>query len=216
MVRKFFIPFLLTGLLVITSRIHLFSQDKARNVIQFSGIVVSGDSLKPVPYAQVMIKNSYRGTMSDYYGFFSFVAQTNDTIEFSALGFKRAEYIIPSDLNEKKYSIIQMMQGDTVMLKETVIYPWPSREEFEKAFIELKIPDDDLSAARKNLARDGLYDGRATMPMDASLNYKYVSQQFNTRLYNAGQIPMNNLLNPIAWARFVDAWKKGEFKKRGK
>jgi hypothetical protein len=25
---------------------------------------------------------------------------------------------------------------------------------------------------------------------------------------------MNNLLNPIAWAKFVDAWKKGDFKQK--
>jgi len=191
-----------------------FSQKQEKKIIQFSGVIVSGDSLKPVPFVNVMVKGTYRGTVSDYYGFFSFVAHARDTIEFSALGYSASRYIIPGDLSENRYSIIQMLQKDTFLLKETVIYPWPTREQFDRAFIELKVPDDDLATAQKNLSRDKLFEAAMNMPMDASLNYKYANQQFNTRLYNAGQIPMNNLLNPIAWARFVQAWRNGEFKKK--
>jgi hypothetical protein len=35
-----------------------------------------------------------------------------------------------------------------------------------------------------------------------------------TRLYHAGQLPPNNLLNPLAWASFIKAWKDGEFRKK--
>jgi hypothetical protein len=204
---------ILTLIVTLSSDSLLMAQEKNREVIQFSGVIVSGDSLQPVPFVNVMVKNTYRGTVSDYYGFFSFVAQANDTIQFSALGYQPSHYIIPSGLSEKKYSIIQMLQKDTILLKETVIYPWPTREQFERAFVELKIPDDDLATALKNLSKDKLYQGAINLPMDASLNYKFTTQQFNTKLYNAGQIPMNNLLNPIAWARFVEAWKNGDFKK---
>ncbi len=200
-------------ILLLSLALSLHAQGQNKKVIQFSGVIVSGDSLKPVPYVNVMVKGTYRGTVSDYYGFFSFVAQSNDTIEFSALGYRPSRYTIPGELNENRYSIIQMLQKDTILLRETVIYPWPTREQFDRAFIELKIPDDDLSTAQKNLSRDKLFEAAMNMPMDASLNYKYASQQFNTRLYNAGQIPMNNLLNPIAWARFVQAWRNGDFKK---
>ncbi|MBK6839366.1 MAG: hypothetical protein IPG90_14770 [Bacteroidetes bacterium] len=44
-------------------------------LVQFSGIVVTSDSLNPVPYTSIMIRNTYRGTVGDYYGFFSFVAK---------------------------------------------------------------------------------------------------------------------------------------------
>lgn len=185
-----------------------------KKVIQFSGVIVSGDSLKPVPYVSVMVKNTYRGTLSDYYGFFSFVAQANDTIEFSSVGYSKSQYVIPGDLKENRYSIIQMLQKDTILLKETVIYPWPTREQFEIAFLQMQVPDDDLERARKNLSSEKMGEISVQLPMDAGLNYKNATQQYNTRLYNAGQIPMNNLLNPIAWAKFVQAWKNGEFKRK--
>jgi hypothetical protein len=107
-----------------------------------------------------------------------------------------------------------MLQKDTILLRETVIFPWPTKEQFEIAFVELQVPDDDLERARKNLSQDKIISISSTMPMDASMNYKNSTQQFNTKLYNAGQIPMNNLLNPIAWAKFVQAWKNGDFKRK--
>ena len=57
------------------------------HLVQFSGVIVTFDSLKPIPFSSIMIKNTNRGTVSDYYGFFSFVAKMKDTIEFTALVF---------------------------------------------------------------------------------------------------------------------------------
>jgi hypothetical protein len=193
----------------------LFAQSAPlRKVVQFSGVVVSGDSLQPVAYTNITVKNTFRGTMSDYYGFYSFVAQVHDTIEFSAVGFKRAQYVIPADLNETRYSIIQVLNRDTVELGTTVIYAWPTREQIYNYFLTAPVPDDDLERARRNLAQEKIGDLAATMPMDANMNYRNSTLNYNTRLYNAAQIPMNNLLNPIAWAKFVDAWKKGDFKQK--
>jgi hypothetical protein len=190
-----------------------FAQNN-KNVVQFSGVVVNGDSLQPVPYTNISLKGSNHGTISDFYGFFSIVAEAYDTILFSSLGFRRSQYIIPGDLKENHYSIIQMLQKDTILLRETVIFPWPTKEQFEIAFVNMEVPDDDLERARKNLAQDKIISISAAMPMDASMNYRNSTQQFNTKLYNAGQIPMNNLLNPIAWAKFVQAWKNGDFKRK--
>jgi hypothetical protein len=194
--------------------IQLSDAQTDKKVIQFSGVVVNGDSLQPVPYTNISLKGSNHGTMSDYFGFFSVVAESYDTIVFSSLGFRRSQYVIPGDLKENHYSIIQMLQKDTILLRETVIFPWPTKEQFEIAFVELQVPDDDLERARKNLSQDKIISISSTMPMDASMNYKNSTQQFNTKLYNAGQIPMNNLLNPIAWAKFVQAWKNGDFKRK--
>lgn len=193
---------------------NLDAQAPARRVVQFSGVVVSGDSLQPVPYTNIITKGTYRGTVSDYYGFFSFVSQENDTVEFSSLGFKKSQYIIPSNLPESRYSIIQVLNKDTFELATTVIYAWPTREQIYEYFLTAPVPDDDVERARKNLAQEKISDMAINMPMDASMNFRNSMSNFNTRLYTAGQIPMNNLLNPIAWAKFVEAWKKGDFKKK--
>lgn len=188
---------------------------KAQNseqLVQFSGVVVTGDSLKPVPYVNIIVKGTYRGTVSDFYGFFSFVARKSDVIEFSALGHKKSHFSIPDTLSENKYSLIQVLQKDTILLKETVIYPWPTKEQFKEAFINLRVPDDDMERAKRNLARAEMKERLDAMPMDGRQNQNYSMRQETSKLYYAGQLPPNNLLNPIAWAQFIKAWQNGEFK----
>ena len=189
------------------------AQDK--DLIQFSGIVVEADSLIPVPFTHIIIKNSNRGTIADYYGYFSFVAKKKDTVIFSGTGYKKARYIIPDTLSGNKYSLIQVLSFDTIVMKETVIYPWPSVEQFKKVFLSNNIPDDDLQRAKKNLAQEEMKEKFETMSMDGSMNYKAQMQQQSNRLYWAGQYPSNNLLNPIAWAQFIKAWREGKLKIQG-
>lgn len=189
-------------------------QSSDRSLVQFSGVVVTSDSLQPIPYTSIIIKNTYRGTISDYFGFFSFVAKMGDTIEFAAIGFKKASVVIPDTLSDQRCSMIQVLQRDTVLLKEVVIFPWPTKEQFKEAFINLRVPDDDLARAEKNLDRNQLNFLAATMAMDGSLNYKNFIDQQSTRLYYSGQLPTTNLMNPVAWARFIEAWQNGAFKRK--
>lgn len=201
---------LLTVVYCLLSIVHCSAQDK--DLIQFSGIVVEADSLIPVPFTRIIIKNSNRGTIADFYGYFSFVAKKKDTIIFSATGYKKSHYAIPDTLSGSKYSLIQILSFDTILIKETVIYPWPSVNEFKKVFLTNAIPDDDLQRAKKNLAQEEMKEKFETMAMDGSMNYKAHMQQQYSRLYWAGQYPPNNLLNPFAWAQFIKAWREGKLK----
>ena len=185
------------------------AQDVTDNLLQFSGIIVTGDSLKPVPYANILIKNTHRGTTSDFFGYFSFVAQMGDTVLFSHVGFKRNRFIIPDSLSTNRYSLIQVLITDTVVLSETYIYPWPTKEQFKMAFMNLNIPDDDLERAKKNLQLMEMHERFKSMGMDGSQNFKNYMQEQTSRLYYAGQYPPTNLLNPIAWSKFIEAWKNG-------
>ncbi len=192
------------------------AQNKDNDLIQFSGILLSSDSLNPVQFAHVILTKSYRGTVSDYYGFFSFVAQKGDTVSFSCVGYKQAQYIIPDTLTTNRYSLIQLMTRDTINLATAIVYPWPTREQFRQAFLTINIPDDDLARAKKNLALAEMKERMENMPMDGSMNYKYQMQQQQSKLYYAGQYPSISLLNPIAWAQFIQAWKRGDFKRKKK
>jgi hypothetical protein len=190
------------------------AQKETKKLVQFSGVIVSNDSLQPVPFTTIIVKNTYRGTISDYYGYFSFVAQENDTVEFISLSYQKAAFVIPKNLEESRYSLIQMLRKDTITLKTAIIYPWPTREQFKEAFLALEVPDDDLERARKNLAREAMRDQAINYQMDASMNYKNTMQNYQSHLYYAGQLPPNRLLDPIAWSKFVKAWKNGDFKKQ--
>jgi hypothetical protein len=191
-----------------------WAQERYEGLVQFSGVVVTGDSLRPVPFASIVIKNTYRGTISDYNGFFSFVARMNDTIEFSAIGFKTSQYIIPDTLNTDRYSLIKIMTTDTILLQETIIYPWPTKDQFRQAFLNLKVPDDDYERARRNMALAEMREMMFTLPLDGSGNYKALMMEKQQRLYTAGQYPSISLLNPIAWAKFIEAWKRGDYKRK--
>ncbi|MFI5220173.1 MAG: carboxypeptidase-like regulatory domain-containing protein [Bacteroidia bacterium] len=212
MIKKVFL-----SLIIFLSCNHLFAQNEEKELIQFSGVVVTADSLHPIPFVSIIIKDTYRGTISDYYGFFSFVARLNDTIIFSSVGFKKAMYVIPDTLADNRYSLIQALMRDTVEIHEAVIYPWPTREQFRQAFVNLNLPDDDLNRAKRNLAKQRLMEVAENLPTtDASMSYKYQMQQQYSRLYSVGQLPLNNLLNPISWAQFIQAWKNGDFKNKDK
>ena len=192
----------------------LFSQEREDELIQFSGIVVSADSINPVPYANIVLKNTWRGTVADYYGYFSFVARKNDTIVFSSVGFKKGEFVIPDTITKNRYSLIQIMSSDTILLTQTVIYPWPSKEQFKEAFLNFDVPDDDYERARKNLNSEIIKEIASVYPMDGSMNYKYSMQLYQDKLYYIGQTQPITILNPFAWAEFIKSWKEGKFKRK--
>ena len=195
-------------------RKDLPSQD--RHLIQFSGVLLTAEKLDPIPFANIIVKNSRRGTISDYFGYFSFVAEPRDTIVFTYIGFKDSEFVIPDTLHSKNYSLIQMMSVDTFLLQEAVVYPWPTKEQFRQAFLDLRLPEDDKQIAQRNLEWFEMRERADAMGMDGSENFKYAMQQNAARLYYAGQLPPNNLLNPLAWARFIKAWRNGDFKRKDK
>lgn len=189
-----------------------FSQnDSARAVVKIAGVTVSSDSLKPVPFANVLIKGNYTGTMGDYSGFYSIIAKAGDTLVFSSIGYKNEEYVIPDTLQSKQYSLIQILQQDTVNLPTATIKVWPSYEQFKLAFLNTDIKDSDLARAKKNLDHDILQEHAVNLHLGAGGNQKYMLDQETARLYSNGQLPANNLLNPLAWKKLIKAWKDGEF-----
>lgn len=193
---------------------HGQGDNRDEDLIQFSGVIVTGDSLMAVPFVNVIIEESHRGTMSDVNGYFSFVAQKGDSITFSAIGFRRQGIVLPDSLVEKKYSMIQILHADTIELAEAIIYPWPTKEEFREAFLALDLPETDAERAARNLSRSEMIARREQMPASGSENFKYQMQNYQNRIYYAGQAPPMNIFNPIAWAKFVEAWRDGAFKKK--
>ncbi len=182
-------------------------------IIQFSGLTMTSDSLMAIPYVNIYSKQSATGTTANFNGFFSFVAKKGDSIKFTAVGYKDEIYIIPLTLTADKYSVIQLMTKDTIFLAETIIYPWPSKEDFKTAFLSFNIPDDYYEIARKNLERDKLKEIGEQMAMDADMNADYQTKLMAQKIYYAGQYPPMRIFDVFAWKEFIEAWKRGDFKK---
>ena len=203
----------------------LKAQDEPR-LVQFSGLVLTADSSLPLPYAHIKVKHSFRGTISNFEGFFSIVVRETDTIEVSAVGYKKRRYIIPPNIEDQRYSILVALITDTLTMNEAMIYPWPSKDRFKQAFLELEVNKTYYDLAFENLHPDKmkrLFYGTA---MDASENQHYYMNQIAGRAgYLGGQtnyaqfpgmgspIPLS-LLNPFAWAEFIKALKEGRFKRQ--
>jgi hypothetical protein len=205
---------ILTLLLILLLPSLLTAQDNNETLVQFSGITVTYDSLTAVPYTKITIKNTNRGTSSDNLGYFSFVAHKHDTILFNGLGFKPASFIIPDTITKSRYSLIQLMTGDTLTLPAAYIFPWPTLEDFKLAFINAKVPDDDLERARKNLDPDKIMVSARNYPMDGRMNYNNYIENQTSKLYYFGQQQPFSIFNPFAWAKFIKAWRDGEFKRK--
>ncbi|HLU87781.1 MAG TPA: carboxypeptidase-like regulatory domain-containing protein [Taishania sp.] len=192
----------------------IFDNSDSLKLIQLSGVIISDNDLNALPYATVFDKNAMRGVMSDYYGYFSFVTHPGDTLYFSYYGYKTSTFIVPDTLTENRYSIIHVMLKDTVNLPEVTVYPWPSREEFARAFVEMNVTDDAVRRAQRELSGESLAFIAARVQTDASLSQAYARNQMYTQIYSRGQIPGNNILNPYAWSKLISDWKAGKLKRQ--
>ena len=192
----------------------LFAQKTS--LIQFSGLVLegSGENLFPVPYTNILVKSKGRGTYSDFKGFFSIVVEKGDTVVFSAVGYETVNFVIPSDLEDDRYSLVQMMSQDPIDLPETVVFPWPSREHFKLEFLAMDVTPELQKIASRNLANDALARVRNEVSVDSDESNDYYLRQQARNNYYIGQQPPMNIFNPIAWKKFFDAWKRGDFKKK--
>lgn len=181
-------------------------------IVQFSGVTMTADSLRAIPEVDIRVMGTDRGTMSNDKGVFAIVAFKGDVIHFSAVGFRPKDVRIPVDLKGSHFSMIQLMVRDTFYLPVTIIRPYPSRREFDYAFVNWKLPDDQYEIARKNTESEKLRALRMTVPASAE---ESVNNYFNNRAqayYYNGQVPPQNIFNPLAWAQFIQAWKRGDFK----
>lgn len=187
-------------------------------LVQFSGVVVGeqgNDTIAPIPFANIYIPETGRGTYSNLDGFFSIVARQGDVIEFSAIGFKTVEFLIPDTLTTNRYSIVQLLSQDSIMLPQATIYPWPSKEHFKEEFLALEVPDEGLEdLAAENLSEEKLQALRDIIPRSgAETSAFYLRQQAKSYQY-IGQTPPQNIFSPLAWAKFIKALRDGDFKKK--
>ncbi|MES2622088.1 MAG: carboxypeptidase-like regulatory domain-containing protein [Bacteroidota bacterium] len=191
----------------------LFSQKKDR-LIQFSGYALTADSLMGVPFAHITILNRGRVATAGPDGFFSFAAHEGDTLYFTCIGFSPVRYIIPEKLESEKFSVIQMMTKSDIYLPNTIIYPWGGREQFPQAFKDLRLPDDDLQRAKRNMDRERLAELGEKLEMDGGEATNIALRNSSAKTYYYRQNPPQNIFNPLAWAEFIRAWKRGDFKKQ--
>ncbi len=184
------------------------------SVVQLYGVVMTADSLKGIPAVSVVIKGQNRGTITNEQGVFSIVALKGDEVEFTSIGYKAKLVKVPSDLEGNQFSVIQLMVTDTIYLPATIIKPRPTRQQFERDFLATNVPDDKYAIAQRNTDENTRRFLVAALPADGREAASRYLRSTANKTYYAGQAPPQNIFNPFAWAEFIKAWKRGDFKKK--
>lgn len=200
-------------LLFTFSCLTCFSQKQDKKLVQFSGVIMNNDSNTIVPYVTVTNITSRNQIFSaNYKGYFSFVAHESDTIAFTAIGFRREAIVIPQNAPDNRYTIIVKMKQEIINLPAVQIYPWASLDEFKREFMAIKFADDDLEIAKKNISKDKLIALSASLPRDGRemQGYNFQNNHYNLVNKNINQRFANPLLNPFAWAAFIQQITQGD------
>lgn len=184
--------------------------------ILFTGLVLTTDSLKPIPF--VNIRSHRRGLIgfSDINGYFDVVVKKGDTIYFEQIEKKGSWHVVPDTLTGNRYNVVKLLTQDTGYISDIFIRALPLKTLFAHEFVHRDIPDDALERARKNLENEAVKEELRLRPADAHQAQSLLATQRAQQLYYYNQVPPQNYLSPVAWMQFFNAWKRGDFKKKKK
>ncbi len=182
------------------------------SVVQLYGVVMTADSLQGIPSVSIKLQGQNRGTFTNDQGIFSLVVMKGDKVEFTSVGYKPKLVEIPRNLEGNQYSVIQLLITDTQYLPATIIRPRPTREQFDRDFVNTNVPDDQYEIARQNTEESKRRILVRSLPRDGAEQANMTLRNAATRQYYYGQAPPQNILNPFAWNEFIKAWKRGDFR----
>ncbi len=214
---KKFLIYLLLILGIASSNLAQAQPGKEKNpYILFTGLVLTSDSLKPIPF--VNIKSNKRGLIgyTDYAGHFDVVVKKGDSIYFTLVEKIGSSHLVPDTLSGNRYNVVKLMSQDTINIPAIFIRALPLKTLFNHEFVTRDIPDDAYERARKNLETEALKEELKMRPADATSSQSLLAQTRASQLYYYKQAPPQNYLSPVAWMQFFEAWKRGDFKKKKK
>ena len=186
---------------------------KSRAIVQFTGLVVSGENAFGVPGVTIFIPKTRRGTVTNNVGYFSIPVLVGDTTVISATGYKRQRYIVPAGI-DASHSVIFYLQADTLVMPAVEVTPYATEELFKKAFLALDVTNRDVDAARNNLDPFLMENMKEDMGMTATENARFYTNQEIQKLDRRYQAPTLSLTNPFAWAQFIQSVKRGDLKRK--
>jgi hypothetical protein len=190
-----------------------FAQQKPEKpLVQFSGIIQNADSVKSiVPNVTVTnISFHHQVNAANYKGYFSFVAHEQDTLRFTAIGYAPQEVVIPENVKNSSFTIMVKLKPQVINLPVFKVFPWATTEEFRKDFLTMKLADDDLAQAYKNLGRSVLNASNSSVPRDPDEIRSADVRDMHNNLMNQHSLIPNPLLNPVAWGSLIKQITDGD------
>jgi hypothetical protein len=180
--------------------------------VQVSGIITDA-SFKPVGGVAVVSKKLKRGILSERTGIYSITSTPGDSIFFRALGFKRYYTIIPETYEARHCEVDIILAVDTIQIQAVNVMPWKNYSEFIKDVTKEHPVDPLIENMNDNIA--SIYvaiANQSDVRVSPEAGYRYAMEQNFGAMATRGQYPINNLLNPFAWSKFIKGIKNGLFK----
>ena len=210
LIKLFIYPLILISCLL-AGYMDVQAQGRVR-VIQFSGLVLSGDDGQPIVGATLYIPKAGRGSVTNEYGTFSMPTLVGDSVVITAIGYKKRFYRIPNLLDDG-HSVVIELKTDTTMLPIVEVYPYPTEELFKKALLALELPEEDQQKQfEKNFNATALAAMTRSMGASSAMNYRYINQQQLNYQSNRYFSPAWTFLDPFRWAQFIKSLKKNKKK----
>jgi hypothetical protein len=172
--------------------------------------MISDETGRLVQGATIMSVKLRRVALSEPSGIYSITSVPGDTVFFRALGYKRYHTIIPPGYAGQFASVDIRLEFDTVQIESVNILPWNTYSEFLRDITREKPVDPVVENMQENLA--SIYvalQNDIGLHVSPEAGFRYVMEQNFNALATKNQYPVNNLLNPFAWARFVQGMKNG-------
>lgn len=202
--------YLLTALLLFVLLVS--AQAQRRPLWQINGII-SNETGDPLQYVQVISMQLQLASLSDDNGVYTITTTPGDTLIFSSMGYKKFFYQVPASAEKEWFAKDIVLESDTIQIREVVVMPWGTYEEFKEAVLAYIPHDPKAEAAEQNLALVQEQINQSVSPYPApGVSYRHMMSRHIERLMTYNQLPVNNLLNPFAWAKFMEAVREGKMR----
>lgn len=190
-------------------------QKSGEQFVQVTGIVVD-EQYSPLHGVAVVSQKLRSAVVSNSTGIYSLTSLPGDTIMFRYVGYKRYHSIIPADYKDDKCSLDIMLELDTISIDEVTILPWRTYQEF---LSDITAPEEsdqlDINFAANVESIYISIERSAHLNISSQSAYRNAAKLQYDEMRLKGQIPVNNLLNPFAWAKLISSIKNGTLFRKG-
>ncbi len=115
-----------------------------------AGYVFEESSGEPLPYVNVYVKRTRRGTITDTAGYFIIQAKINDTLTFSSLGYDRKYVVINDSSTDNSKPLIVFLDTRVYQINSVDVIALKRYKQLEFEITNMKLPDDDIVYAYRN------------------------------------------------------------------
>jgi len=142
--------------------------------IEVTGTIVGDESMEPLPFAYIIVDST--GTTTNLYGHYSITVHKLDTIQFSYVGYKKKQFIIPASLTTNTLKVDIILVKDITFLKNVIVRSLPETlDDFKEELLSTELPDsENLTNAQKSIdiaTYQSLYMSSFKLSMSAYDNY---------------------------------------------